>query len=63
MQGNTVNPDLEYPVEEYNYWLFADRYGWLPSQVDKEPAYLMEWILAIGNLKLEVEREAQNGNG
>jgi hypothetical protein len=57
MQGNTPSDDLDYPVDEFKYWQLADRYGWTPSQVDNESAYLIDWILAIGSVKIEIERE------
>jgi len=64
LQGNTPHEDLEYPVAEFRYWQYADRYGWTPSQVDSESAYFMDWILAIGNVKLEIEREqAESSDG
>ena len=63
MQGNTPNPDLDYPEDEFLYWQFAERYGWTPHQVDAQPVYYLDWILAIGNLKLEIEQEqANNGS-
>lgn len=62
MQGNTPSDDLDYPVDEYRYWQLADRYGWTPSQVDAESAYYLDWILAIGNVKNEIESE-RNSNG
>jgi hypothetical protein len=61
MQGNSAHDQLEYPLEEYRYWQFAERYGWTPSVVDQQSVYFLDWILAIGNLKNEIERE-QNEN-
>ena len=62
MQGNSPHADLDYPIEEYRFWQFADRYGWLPSQVQNESAYYLDWILAIGSLKNEVESEQSRGS-
>jgi hypothetical protein len=61
MQGNEPHVDLDYPIDEYRYWQLADRYGWTPKQVDEQPAYLLDWILAIGSLKNEIESEQSRG--
>jgi hypothetical protein len=57
LEGNTPHEAFDYPEAEFRYWQFADRYGWLPNQVDEQPVYFMDWILAIGNLKTEIQNE------
>jgi hypothetical protein len=37
--------------------LFADRFGWTPSQVDNESAVTLDWMLAIANIVEEAKAE------
>lgn len=37
--------------------MLADRFGWTPTQVDNEPAPLMDWMIAIAGVAKEVEIE------
>ena len=40
--------------------MLAERFGWTPSQVDNEPAPLMDWMIAIADVAKEVEYEELN---
>jgi hypothetical protein len=40
--------------------VLAERFGWTPTQVDNEPAAMMDWMLAIANVAKEVEIEEVN---
>ena len=35
--------------------MLADRFGWTPLQVDEQPAVLLDWLLAIGEVVDEVK--------
>ena len=61
MQGNERHPDFDYPDDEYRYFAFADRFGWTPNQVDEQPGYLLDWMLAIAALNEEVKAEKLDG--
>ena len=39
------------------YYLAADKFGWTPSQVDEQPAVLLDWILSIAGVINEVQNE------
>ena len=54
LKGNERHPDFHYPDEEWEYFLFADRFGWTPEVVDRQPARLVQMLLAIGNIVEEV---------
>jgi hypothetical protein len=49
---------LTYPEVEWHYFLLAERFGWTPSQVDEQPAALLDWLIAIGNIVDEVKSES-----
>lgn len=36
------------------YYTFARDFGWTPTEVDEQPVYLLDWLLAINNVMNEV---------
>jgi hypothetical protein len=58
--GNERSENHDYPDKQYRYFLLAERFGWTPSQVDNEPAVMLDWLLAIGNVVDEVKSEQMN---
>jgi hypothetical protein len=58
--GNERGDGHDYPDDQYRYFLLAERFGWTPSQVDNEPAVMLDWLLAIGNVVDEVKSEQMN---
>jgi hypothetical protein len=58
--GNERSENHDYPDNQYRYFLLAERFGWTPSQVDNEPAVMLDWLLAIGNVVDEVKSEQMN---
>lgn len=36
-----------YPDAEFAYYTFAKEFGWTPTEVDEQPAYLLDWLLLI----------------
>jgi hypothetical protein len=57
LRGNERSEDLTYPDREYKYFLFADRFGWTPLEVDEQPAELLDWLIAISGVVEEVKAE------
>jgi hypothetical protein len=57
LRGNERNDELDNPDREYKYFLFADRFGWTPLQVDEQPAELLDWLIAIAGVVEEVKAE------
>lgn len=57
MQGNHAHEDYEYPVVEWQYYLLAKQFGWTPTQVDEQPAYLLDWLMAIAAMQNVIEAE------
>ena len=39
------------------YYLFASEFSMPPSVVDEQPAYLIDWLLAIHATKKKVEND------
>jgi hypothetical protein len=57
MQGGQIHGDFDYPDIEWQYFLLAERFGWTPTQVDEQPAVLVDWLIAIGNTVDEVKNQ------
>jgi len=57
MQGGQIHDDFDYPEIEWQYFLLAERFGWTPTQVDEQPAFLVDWLIAIGNTVDEVKNQ------
>lgn len=38
------------------YYQCAKEFGWTPEQVDEQPVYFLDWILAIHNEALREEK-------
>lgn len=36
-----------YPDEQFYYYTFAKEFGWTPTQIDEQPVYLLDWLMAI----------------
>jgi hypothetical protein len=51
---------LEYPDEQYQYYLCAKTFGWTINEVDEQPVYLATWLMAIANMEKEVSNERQS---
>jgi hypothetical protein len=45
----------------WEYWFFADRFGWLPSQVDNESAVILERLRDVALTVEEFQRERDDG--
>lgn len=48
---------MDYPEREWEYYLFAKRFGWSPQVVDEQPAALAAWLLAIDDVVKAVEND------
>jgi hypothetical protein len=57
MKGNQPHPDFDYPIHEWQYYLLAKKFGWTPQEVDEQPAYLVDWLIAIGAVDDEIAAE------
>jgi hypothetical protein len=55
IDGGDRHDAFDYPDDEWFYYLCADRFGWTPTVVDEQPAYLIDWVLAIARTVKEVE--------
>lgn len=62
MSGGQRHEAMTYPDEEYEYYLFARKFGWTPTQVDEQPAVLMDYLRAISIAADEVEAELNKKN-
>jgi hypothetical protein len=62
MRGGERHADFTYPDTEYFYWVCAERFGWTPSQVDEQPAYLLDSVLRIATINDEVQSEKMERN-
>lgn len=60
MDGGERHESFSYPDEEWAYYLAADKFGWTPSQTDEQPAYLVDWLLAISVIVDEVKAKRSN---
>jgi hypothetical protein len=47
---------------EWQYFVLAERFGWTPTQVDEQPAYLLDWMVAILSVTEEVKASKLNGS-
>jgi hypothetical protein len=50
LEGKEKIESATYPDEQYLYFLCAKEFGWTPLQTDEQPAYLIDWLLAINNM-------------
>jgi hypothetical protein len=41
-------------------FLLADRFGWTPLEIMEQPAYLLDWMLAMAAMKNEIEAEQRD---
>lgn len=57
MRGGERHKDFDYPDEEYLYWVCAERFNWTPTQVDEQPAYILDSVLRIATLNDEITAE------
>lgn len=60
LEGGERHSDFIYPDDEWIYYLCADRFGWTPNEVDEQPAYLLDWLLALDATVKEVEHNVEN---
>jgi hypothetical protein len=47
----------------YDYWWYADRYGWPPSVVDEQPVIILERIREIADVVEDHRREQAERDG
>mgnify|MGYP006289880755 CR=1 FL=1 len=57
LAGRERHEAFSYPDEQFLYYIAAEKFGWTPNEVDEQPAYLLDWILAIANVHEEVKAE------
>jgi hypothetical protein len=57
MQGGERHEAFTYPDEQWTYYVFADKFGWTPDQVDNLSAPMADWLLSITALAEEVRAE------
>jgi hypothetical protein len=57
LEGGERNSEFEYPDEHWMYYTMAERFGWLPEQVDNLPAHTAAWLIAIGDMVEQVKAE------
>ena len=62
IQNGSRADDLDYPDEEFCYYVCAERFGWTPQQVDEQPAYMLEWLVNIAGAMEEIKQEKSNPN-
>ena len=59
MEGQDRTPGADYPDEEYLYYVCAKEFGWTPTELDEQPAALIDWIVSIHNIVRQVEHDQQ----
>lgn len=59
LEGNRREDSLDYPDEEYFYYLCAKEFGWTPSEVDEQPAAILDWLISIHNVVRQVENDSE----
>jgi len=37
--------------------MLADRFGWTPTEVDEQPAILLDWLIGISGIVEEVKAD------
>lgn len=42
------------------YYVVAEKFGWTPLEADEQPAYLVDWMVAIAATIDEVKAENAN---
>jgi len=57
MQGGERHEAFTYPDEHWVYYVFADKFGWTPDQVDNLSAPTADWLLAITGMAEEVRAD------
>lgn len=59
LAGNTPpDGEFDFPADEYRYFYFAERFGWTPDEVDRQPAVLLDWLQAIGGVVDEIKADS-----
>lgn len=54
-----VSDEDRYLEGTAQYFWFADRFGWLPEQVDEQPLWVVDRLPAVAKIHDEVTRERQ----
>ena len=51
-------PDAKYPEKEYLYYKCAKEFGWTIEETRNQPAYYLDWIIAISTA-LELSNDSE----
>jgi hypothetical protein len=54
---------LDYPDEQFLYYICAKQFGWTINEFNEQPAYMTHWLIAMAQLEIEVENERQSASG
>lgn len=52
--SRSEDPNEKYPDDEVFYYRIAKEFGWTPTEVDEQPAYLMNMLMQIASIESEV---------
>ena len=57
LKGFPRHDDLTYPDDEFMYYTLATEFHMPPTVVDEQPAYLLDWLMAIHTTVKKVEND------
>jgi hypothetical protein len=47
LEGKERHEAFTYPDDEWSYYVAAEKFGWTINEIDEQPAYLFDWLVAI----------------
>jgi hypothetical protein len=59
LEGRRREPSFNYPDEEFLYYFCAKEFGWTIEETDNQPAYMLDWVVAIAGTVKGVENDNQ----
>jgi len=57
LEGNRREETLNYPDQEYFYYVCAKEFGWTITETDEQPAALVDWLVSIHSVVRQVEND------
>jgi hypothetical protein len=57
LEGKRREETLNYPDQEYFYYVCAKEFGWTITETDEQPAALVDWLISIHNVVRQVEND------
>ena len=57
LEGKRREDTLDYPDQEYFYYVCAKEFGWTIIETDEQPAALVDWLISIHGVIRQVEND------